>query len=79
VADDNNLEKHPEEILHPDKVLDVILQRYFEETRNNKPRKLKYGKLKHSPYLIEALNIDKLRSTFEDVEALLAKVISMSA
>jgi Domain of unknown function (DUF4276) len=66
--------KDPENILHPDAVLDTILQRYFSYTKSGKSKKLKYGKLKHSPDLIEKLNIQQLKGTFKDVELLTEKI-----
>jgi hypothetical protein len=75
VKDDNQIQnKHPETILNPDFVLDKILQRYFVVKKGNKEKKLKYGKLKHSPDLIEKLDLQKLKDTFEDVEALVQKI-----
>jgi hypothetical protein len=70
--------KHPENILHPDAVLDTILQRYFSYTKSGKSKKLKYGKLKHSPDLIEKLNIQQLKGTFKDVELLTEKINNFS-
>jgi Domain of unknown function (DUF4276) len=75
VKDDNQIQnKHPETILNPDFVLDKILQRYFVVKKGVNEKKLKYGKLKHSPDLIEKLDLQKLRDTFEDVEALVQKI-----
>jgi hypothetical protein len=75
VKNDSQIQnKHPETILNPDFVLDKILQRYFVVKKGNKEKKLKYGKLKHSPDLIEKLDLQKLRDTFEDVEALIQKI-----
>jgi Domain of unknown function (DUF4276) len=75
IKDDSQIQnKHPETILNPDFVLDKILQRYFIVKKGNKEKKLKYGELKHSPDLIEKLDFQKLRDTFEDVEALVQKI-----
>jgi hypothetical protein len=75
VENDSQIQnKHPETILNPDFVLDKILQRYFVVKKGDKEKKLKYGKLKHSPDLIEKLDLQKLRDTFEDVEALIQKI-----
>ena len=80
VKDDNQIQnKHPEIILNPDFVLDKILQRYFVVKKCGKEKKLKYGKLKHSPDLIEKLDLQKLRNTFEDVEVLIQKINSISS
>jgi hypothetical protein len=70
--------KDPENILHPDTVLDTILQRYFSHTKLGKSKKLKYGKLKHSPDLIEKLNIQQLKVTFKDVGLLTEKINNFS-
>ena len=71
--------KHPEEILYPDDVLGIIFQRYFSITKNGKTKKLKYGKLRHSPDLIEKLDLQKLRKTFEDVERMILKINQISS
>ena len=73
------LNKHPEEILYPDKVLNTIFQRYFVINKAGKTKKLKYGKLKHSPDLIEKLDLQKLRNTFEDVERMILKINQISS
>lgn len=66
--------KHPEEISEPDKKLHYILGQYFSDKSNGREKKLKYGKLKTSPSLIEALDIHELRTTFSDVDELLTKI-----
>lgn len=73
------LNKHSETILHPDEVLNTIFQRYFSMIRNGKTKKMKYGKLKHSPDLIEKLDLQKLRNTFEDVERMVLKIKEISS
>ena len=79
VKDDSQIKnKHPETILNPDFVLDKILQRYFIVKKGDKEKKLKYGKLKHSPDLIENLDINKLKNKFEDVEFLINKINELS-
>lgn len=79
VKDDNQIQnKHPETILNPEFVLDKILQRYFVVKKGDREKKLKYGKLKHSPDLIEKLDLKKLRITFEDVESLIQKINELS-
>ncbi len=79
VKDDSQIKnKHPETIIKPDFVLDKILQRYFIVKKGNKEKKLKYGKLKYSPDLIENLNIHKLKNTFKDVELLINKINKLS-
>lgn len=60
--------KHPEQILHPDDVLKVILRRFFKDSEGED---LKYGKLSIAPLLLENLDIKRLRKTFEDVDKLL--------
>lgn len=75
VAEDTKIAgKHPEDIRYPDEVLSTILQRFFSYEKAGKMKKLKYGKLKIAPQLIENLDIQKLVTMFEDVEALLHKV-----
>jgi hypothetical protein len=69
ISEDNLLkDKHPENIYQPDSVLNIILQRYFEYEKQGKVKKKKYGKLKDAPDLIEKLEVEKLKSTFQDVE-----------
>lgn len=78
VADDNQIKgKHPEEIQRPEFVLNVILQRLFSYEKAGKIRKLKYGKLKESPKLIEKLDIHRLCDTFIDVKNLIEKINNM--
>ena len=76
--DDKILNKDLEKIANPDNVLHVILGRYFVIEKGTKKKKLKYGKLKHSPDLIEKLDIHKLSNTFEDVEFLINKINELS-
>ena len=76
--DDKILNKDLEKIANPDNVLHVILGRYFVIEKGTKKKKLKYGKLKHSPDLIENLNIHKLKNKFEDVEFLINKINELS-
>jgi predicted transcriptional regulator len=64
--------------LNPEFVLDKILQRYFVVKKGDRKKKLKYGKLKHSPDLIEKLDLKKLRNSFEDVESLIQKINKLS-
>jgi Domain of unknown function (DUF4276) len=77
--DPSILNKHPENILYPDEVLNTIFQRYFVINKAGKMKKLKYGKLKHSPDLIEKLDLQKLRNAFEDVERLVLKINEISS
>ncbi len=63
--------KKPQNIVHPDRLLQAILKRYFEIKRRNSVRDLEYGKLKNAPDLIASLDIQRLRNTFEDVDKLL--------
>ena len=76
--DDKILNKDLEKIANPDNVLHVILGRHFVIEKGTKKKKLKYGKLKHSPDLIENLNIHKLKNKFEDVEFLINKINELS-
>lgn len=76
-ADETICDKNPETIVHPDNVLDTLLQRHFYILKAGKKKKLKYGKLKLAPSLIENLDIDVLKETFEDVKGLLMKVGSL--
>lgn len=76
VKDDNLiLDRDVENIAKPDKVLNIILQRYFK----SKEKKLKYSKLKHPPDLIQNLDLQKLRNTFEDVERRILKINEISS
>lgn len=68
--------KEIENITKPSNVLYILLQRHFTYTKGEKVKKLKYGKLTHSPSLIERLNIQKLCETFEDVRLLMQKINS---
>jgi phosphatidate phosphatase PAH1 len=61
-------DKHPEQIINPDDVLKVILRRFFKDGEGVD---LKYGKLSTAPLLLENLDIQRLRKTFEDVDRLL--------
>jgi hypothetical protein len=74
--DDNLLNRHPESIVHPDNVLNVILMGHFEENRNGRRKKMKYSgkKLTLAPQLLEILDIERLRGTFSDVRDLLEKL-----
>ncbi len=57
-------------------VLNTILSRYFRVVKNGTVKKLKYhgGKLKIAPDLIERLDFNALRATFEDVDRLYLKI-----
>lgn len=75
IADDPLIKgKNPEEIHKPDWVLNVILQRFFAEQKAEKLKKLKYGKLKTAPQLIENLDITVLCQIFEDARFLIEKI-----
>lgn len=77
IADDPTINGiHPESIVHPDRILNTILNRFFAETKGGKTRNLKYrgGKLKIAPDLLEALDIQKLSNTFSEVDRLLKKI-----
>jgi hypothetical protein len=76
--DDKILNKNVENIIKPDEVLDIILQRYFVIAKAGKSKKLKYSKLKHAADLIQNLNLQKLRETFEDVESMILKINDIS-
>jgi len=80
IASDNLLQgKNPEDIPSPDRILEIILGRFFRTKRNGKNQKLKYGKLKDAPDLIELLDFNRLRATFEDADRLYQKMIEFSA
>ncbi|MET3128186.1 hypothetical protein ABID42_003305 [Arcicella rosea] len=64
----------PESIEKPDKVLNSLLQEYFQYEKGGKIKKVKYGKLKNSYLLIEQLDINELRKQFTDVNNLLNKI-----
>jgi Domain of unknown function (DUF4276) len=72
--DESLLEKHPENIAHPDRKLQAVLARHFLSTKGGQVKKLVYGKLRHAPDLIQNLDIAKLKATFSDVKMLLLKV-----
>lgn len=77
ISNDNNLlNRHPESIVRPDNVMNTILMRYFEETRNGRPVRMKYHgkKLTLAPRLLETLDIDRLKDTFSDVRAIFNKM-----
>jgi hypothetical protein len=79
IQEDNQIKnKNPEEISNPEKVLTIILQRYFEYEKAGKIKKLKYGKLKTAPDLIEFLDINQLRKDFDEVESLIIKVTEIA-
>ncbi|MEA5425617.1 DUF4276 family protein [Arcicella lustrica] len=64
----------PQSIDQPDKVLNSLLQEYFQYEKGGKIKKVKYGKLKNSYLLIEQLDINELRKQFADVNNLLNKI-----
>ncbi|MBB6003426.1 DUF4276 family protein [Arcicella rosea] len=64
----------PESIESPDKVLNSLLQEFFQYEKGGKIKKVKYGKLKNSYLLIEQLDINELRRQFADVNNLLNKI-----
>lgn len=79
IASDNLLQgKNPEDIPSPDRILEIILGRFFRIKRNGKNQKLKYSKLKDAPDLIELLDFNRLRGTFEDANRLYQKMIELS-
>ncbi len=79
VQNDNHIkDKNPEDIQEPNKVLGIILQRYFSEEKREKIKKLKYGKLKIAPDLIKLLDINQLRKTFDEVDSLIIKVTEIA-
>jgi hypothetical protein len=69
-ADNKLIYKHPEEIKNPDKVLNIILQRYFSEIKRGKKKKKKYGKLKDAPVLLANLDTATLKEFFIDIRKL---------
>ena len=72
IEDDESIKgKKPENIVHPDRLLQTILKRNFEIKRRDRVRDLEYGKLKNAPDLIASLDIQRLRNAFEDVDKLL--------
>jgi Domain of unknown function (DUF4276) len=77
VNDSSIHNKDPETIAKPDEILHTLLGRYFEITKNEKTRKMKYGKLKDAPKFLEKLDIEKLKKQFEDVAAIFTKIQSM--
>ena len=64
ISEDNQIKgKDVESLSKPSKILGVIIQRYFERTLpNGKKVKLKYGKLKSAPSIIDELDEETLVS-----------------
>ena len=62
ISEDNQIEgRDIESLSKPSKILGVIVQRYFERTLpNGKKVKVKYGKLKTAPSIIDELDEDAL-------------------
>lgn len=63
---------------HPDDILKTLIAKYFVTIKKGKEVKLKYGKLKLAPQLLEVLDIQKLRNDFIDVDNLLNKILSIN-
>jgi hypothetical protein len=74
--DENLLNRHPESIVNPDDVMNVILMRNFEETRNGRRVSMKYRgkKLTLAPKLLEILDIERLGASFSDVGNLVERL-----
>lgn len=53
-------DKDIETIKHPSKVLSTIIQQTYRKEKNGKQSKVKYGKLKSSPYIMEYINPEQL-------------------
>lgn len=64
ISEDNQIKgKDVESLSKPSKILGVIIQRYFERTLpNGKKVKVKYGKLKSAPSIIDELDEETLVS-----------------
>jgi hypothetical protein len=76
--DNNLLNKDVKTIYHPDNVLNTILGRYFQKERKGRITRLKYGKLKDAPGLIEFLDFQQLRICFSDVENLFQRISNLT-
>lgn len=74
LADDKSLKgKIIDQIDKPSTILKVLLGRYF---KNGRGKKQKYGKLKNAPTMVELLDLNVLRKSFEDVENLILYIES---
>ena len=67
--------KHPEDIIKPNKVLKIILGRYFSY-KHNKNKNKKYSKLKDGADLLSILNSNELKKIFTDFNNLIIKIES---
>ena len=69
ISEDNLIDdKDIESMSKPSKILGVIVQRYFERTLpNGKKNKVKYGKLKSAPSIIDELDEDALVSVDKEL------------
>lgn len=68
IADDNKLAgKVVTDIPHPSDVISVLLGRYFEKVVAGRKRKVKYGKLKTAPALLDLLDAGLLRHQDEEL------------
>jgi hypothetical protein len=65
-------------VSHPNMILRTLLKQTFVIVKSKKTKKLEYGKLRHSPSLIELLSIEKLIDDFEDVRALVNRMLELS-
>lgn len=75
IADDNQIAgKDIESLSKPSKIVGVIIQRYFERSLpNGKKKKVKYGKLKSAPAIID--NLDEQALVAVDKELYRFKVL----
>ena len=76
IAADNNLQnKHPSEILKPDRVLETIFKRHFEiAERGGIKQKKAYKKSSDAPLILQQLDLQTLANDFQDVARLLETI-----
>ena len=75
IADEEALQVgHPSLIVKPYEKLHIILGRHFEYEKAGRKKKQKYGKLKDGPALIEGLDVESLKASFEDLKMMLARI-----
>jgi len=70
--DDLLKDRHPKNIVAPARILNILLQRYFEIEKRGIVRKLKYrSKLRDGSAMLELLELKKLSKDFSDVAILI--------
>ncbi len=71
LMDNNIVDKNPEDITKPSRVLGIILGRYFNIEKKGVKRKKKYNKLIDGANLLELLDMEQLTNDFEDLKRFL--------